>query len=94
MKKLVCRALQFQLIAYDRYKAVGYDRDTHLDSDGVLRHPPEFLDLKMLLEPFEEQFDLPSVPIVRIRICLCSFVALVQDYKDTRFKSSRFKKVG
>ena len=36
------------------HKAVGCDGSTDLNQDGILRSAPEFLDLKMLLEPLEE----------------------------------------
>ena len=48
------------------HKAVGYDGHAYLDADGVLRGPPEPLDLEMLLQPLVEKLDLPPV-LVQVR---------------------------
>lgn len=37
-----------------------YNGDSNLDTDSILYSTPEFLNLKMLLQPFEEEFDQPS----------------------------------
>ena len=45
----------------NRHKAVGCDGSTDLNSNGIPRSTPELLDLKMLFQPLEEKFNLPSV---------------------------------
>ena len=47
----------------DCNEAICDDRDMNLNSNGILRLTPESLDLKMLLDPLEEQFHLPSISI-------------------------------
>jgi hypothetical protein len=42
-------------------EAVGADGRVNLYSDSVLSCAPELLDLKVLLEPLEEQFYLPTI---------------------------------
>ena len=37
-----------------RHKTVGCDGSTDLNPNGILRGAPEFLDLKMLLQPLVE----------------------------------------
>ena len=44
----------------DGDKAISYDCRANLYSDSVLCSAPEFLNLEVLLEPFEEQFNQPS----------------------------------
>ena len=45
----------------DCNEAVCDDGDMYLDSYRIFRLTPESFDLEMLLDPFEEQFHLPSV---------------------------------
>ena len=45
----------------DGDKAVSYDCRANLYSDSVFCSAPEFLNFEMLLEPLEEQLNLPSV---------------------------------
>ena len=45
----------------DGNKAVSYDRRANLYSDSVFCCTPEFLNLEVLLEPLEEQLDLPAI---------------------------------
>ena len=45
----------------DGDKAISYDCRANLYSDSVLCGAPEFLNLEVLLEPLEEQLNLPSV---------------------------------
>ena len=45
----------------DGDKAISYDCRANLYSDSVLCSAPEFLNLEVLLEPLEEQLNLPSV---------------------------------
>ena len=45
----------------NRHKAVGDDGCTYLYSNSILCIAPEFLDFKVLLQPFVKKFNLPSV---------------------------------
>lgn len=47
----------------DGHEQVNAEGRTDLDTDGVLRGAVESLDAQMLLEPFEEQFDLPAAAV-------------------------------
>ena len=51
----------FEVMLDDGNEAVGDNSDVDLYSDGILGLSPEFLDLEVLLNPLEEEFDLPSV---------------------------------
>ena len=55
--------LQFHIMLHYFHKAVSDYGTIDLDSYGILRNAPEFLDFKVLLNPFEEKFDAPSVAI-------------------------------
>ena len=57
------RAIEFEFMFNDSDKTVGDDVHMDLDADGILRFSPKGLDLEMLLNPFEEEFNLPSVAI-------------------------------
>ena len=45
----------------NRHQTVSYDGHAYLDANCILCRAPELLDLEMLLHPFVEEFDLPSV---------------------------------
>ena len=49
-----------ELFFHNRDQNVDGNGDPHLRFDGVLAGPIERFDSKMLLDPLEEQFDLPS----------------------------------
>ena len=53
-------AVDIQFLLDDRHKHVNADSDPDLDLHGVDGRTVECLDPKVLLDPFEEQFDLPS----------------------------------
>ena len=57
------RAIEFEVMFDDSDKTVGNDGHMDLDADGILRFAPKGLDSEVLLNPFEEEFDLPSVAI-------------------------------
>ncbi len=59
--KLIGWAFLVQFISHNLYKAVGADRRFHMDSHGILRCHLENLVFHVLLEPFEEQVNLPPV---------------------------------
>ena len=63
MEKLVGCAPCPQFLLDDGDQAVGGDCRPDLDAHGIFGTAPEFLDLQMLLQPFEEQFDLPAVSV-------------------------------
>lgn len=45
----------------DGNEAVGDDGHMYLKTDSIIGFSPETLDLEMLLNPFEEQLNLPPV---------------------------------
>ena len=50
-----------EVVFDDGNEAVGDNGDMYLDADGVLRLPPEPLDLEVLLDPLEEKLHLPPI---------------------------------
>ena len=54
---------QFQALLGNRDQHIGADRGPDLCLDGVLAGAKEGLDSKVLLDPFEEQLDLPPLSI-------------------------------
>ena len=76
-------------------ETVGDDCNVYLYADGILGLAPEFLDLKVLLNPLEEKLDLPSVLIQKcdvlgrkvevvrvIRECPVMVLCIVNDASD------------
>ena len=55
------RPADFKVMLDDGNEAVGDNGNVYLDSDGIFGLSPESLDLKVLFNPLEEEFDLPSV---------------------------------
>lgn len=55
------RAVDLIIMFNDTNETVRDDSDMNLDTDGIFAFAPEGLNLEMLLNPFEEQFDLPPV---------------------------------
>src|SRR3989304_646759 len=53
--------VRIQPLPDDGYQDVDRDGDPHLRLHGVLRGPEERLDPKMLLDPPEEELDLPAL---------------------------------
>ena len=51
----------FEVVLNDGNETVRDDGDVYLNSHSVLRLSPKPLDLKMLLDPFEEELHLPSI---------------------------------
>ena len=45
----------------DCHEAIRYDSNMNLDSDSILIVAVKLFHMKMLLDPFEEQFDPPSI---------------------------------
>ncbi len=54
------RTLQLQLLFDYRYKHVNTDRDPDLSLDCIDRGAKKRFYSQVLLDPFEEQFDLPT----------------------------------
>jgi hypothetical protein len=52
-----------QAFAHDGHEDVDAYGDPHLSLDCIFRGTEEGLDAKMLLDPLEEQFDLPATAI-------------------------------
>lgn len=56
-------AVEFEVMLNDSDEAVGDDGHMNLDAHSVLGFSPECLDSKVLLDPFEKEFHLPSISI-------------------------------
>ena len=54
---------QFQALLGNRDQHISADRDPDLRLDGILAGAKKRLDPKMLLDPLEEQFDLPPLSV-------------------------------
>lgn len=52
-------------------EAICDDGDVNLYSDSILRLAPKGVDLKMLLNPFEEEFHLPTVAVKQCDVFSC-----------------------
>ncbi len=61
MENCVEALLQMQPLLDDRHQDVDRDRDPHLRLHGVLGSSEERLDSQVLLDPPEEEFDLPPL---------------------------------
>jgi hypothetical protein len=57
------RPAKFEVVFNDCNQTVGDDSDMYLYFDSILRFSPKGFDSEMLLNPFEEQFNLPSVTV-------------------------------
>src|SRR5690606_26044060 len=55
------RSVQFEVVFKNSDETVRDDGDMYLYPDCIFRYSPKGFDTKMLLNPFEKQFDLPSV---------------------------------
>lgn len=60
---LVERGLQPQALPDDGHEHVDRDRDPDLSLDRIFRGPEERFDPQVLLDPLEEQLDLPATAI-------------------------------
>ena len=63
LQHFVGGTLDLHSSAHDGDKAEGGHRDGQLDAHGVLGSSPELPDPEVLLQPFEEELDLPPVPV-------------------------------
>ena len=57
------RPVQFKVVFNNCDETVGGDGNMYLYADCIFRFTPKGFDTKMLLDPFEKQFDLPSVAV-------------------------------
>lgn len=57
------RSVQFEIVFNNCDETVRDDSDMYLYSDSILRFSPKGFDTQMLLNPFEKQFNLPSVAV-------------------------------
>ncbi len=57
------RSVQFEIMFNDGYETVRDDGNMYLYPDCIFRFSPKGFDTKMLLDPFEKQFNLPSVAV-------------------------------
>jgi len=54
-------AIKAKIMFYNSDKTICRYGRVNLDSDSIFSNPPKRFDVQMLLYPFKEQFDLPSV---------------------------------
>src|SRR5437762_343965 len=66
LEDFVEAAVELQFSSQDCHQQVGADRDPDLRLDGIGGEAEDVLDPQVLLDPFEEQFDLPSA-LVELR---------------------------
>ena len=57
------RSVQLEVVFNNCDETVRDDGDMYLYPDCIFRFTPKGFDTKMLLDPFEKQFDLPSVAV-------------------------------
>lgn len=67
---------QFEILFNDGNETVCNDGDMYLDADCICRSTPKRFDFKMLLNPFEEQFHLPTVSIQKCDV-LCFEIEVI-----------------
>ena len=70
-------ATDFEVVLNNTDETVRDDGDMYLDTYGIFACSPERLDFKVLLNPFKEQLDLPSVFVKKSDI-LCLNVEVVR----------------
>src|SRR5688572_1947900 len=66
----------------DGYEDVDGDCNPHLSLHGVLRGTEECFDSQMLLDPFEEQFDLPATATERRDVCGAEIEMVGEKYEE------------
>lgn len=62
------RPVQLEVVLDDTNDAVGDDCNMYLDTDSILRFSPKGFDSEVLLNPLEEQLNLPSVLVQECNI--------------------------
>lgn len=79
------RPVQFEVVFNNCNETVRDDSDMYLNSDSILRFSPKGFDTEMLLNPFEKQFNLPSVAIKKGNV-FCFEVEVVGVVGEGSFK--------
>lgn len=80
------RSTNFEVVFNDCNETVYDDCNVYLYSDCVLGFSPKSFDLKVLLNPLEKYFDLPSIPIQECDVLGCKI-------KVVRVVSERSSKI-
>ena len=62
-------------------EAVGTDSRVNLYSESILSCTPEFLDFEVLLEPLEEQLNLPTILVEVGNLQCCEFHCVSQEHE-------------
>ena len=75
-------AVEFQFLLHDGHQHVHAHGNPDLRLDGVDRGPVERLDAKVLLDPLEEQFDLPAA-LVQLGDHECRQQEVVREEHET-----------
>jgi len=65
------RSIQFEVVFNNCDNTVRDDGDMYLYPDRILRFSPKGFDTKVLLNPFEKQFHLPSVAVKKGNFFCC-----------------------
>lgn len=65
------RPVQLEIVFDDTNDTVGDDCNVYLDTDCILRFSPKGFDSEVLLNPFKEQLNLPSVLVQKCNILGC-----------------------
>jgi hypothetical protein len=63
------RPVQFEVVFNDCDQTVGDDSDMYLYFESIFRFSPKGFDTEILLNPFEKQFNLPSIAIKKGNVC-------------------------
>lgn len=71
------RPVQFEVVFNNGDETIRDDGDMYLYSDCILRFSPKGFDTEMLLNPFEKQFNLPSVAVKKCNV-FCFEVEIVR----------------
>ena len=79
------RPADFEVVLDDGNEAVGDNGNVNLYAHSVFGFSPETLDLKMLFDPFEKQFHLPSVFIEESDVLGCK-IEVVRVVNETPLK--------
>jgi len=70
------RPVQFEVVFNNGNETICDDGDMYLYSNSILRFSPKGFDAQMLLNPFEEKFNLPSVAVKKSNV-LCVEIEVV-----------------
>ena len=65
------RPVQLKVVFDDTNDTIGDDSNVYLDTDSILRFSPKGFNSEVLLNPLEEQLNLPSVLVQKCNILSC-----------------------